>query len=79
MMLHALIVQRYRALGCEESRLLSGVWRSVSTALRAELKDADATPPATPCAGAPVLDLVQWAHQNRALLLQRARQGPPKT
>jgi len=54
MMLHALIVQRYRAPSSEETRLLSGVWSSVSTALRAEPEDADATMPATPGAGVPV-------------------------
>ena len=49
--LHALVVERYRAPCSEETRLLDGVWRSVSTTLLAELEDADAAPPVVPGAG----------------------------
>jgi len=52
--LYRLIVGRYRAPCSEESLLLNRVWSSVSTTLRAGLEDADATPPVTPGAGAPV-------------------------
>ncbi len=53
-MLYALIVERYRAFCNEELLLLSGVWSSVSTALRSELGDAGATPSVFSGADAPV-------------------------
>jgi len=51
---HHAIVGRYRAVCSEETLLLGEIWSSVSTALHAELEDADATLPVTPGAGAPV-------------------------
>ena len=82
-LLRSLIVQRRRAPSSEETRLLSEVWSSVSSALRAELGGTDATPPVTPGAGVPVpgrgvAGFVQWAHRNRALLLRRAWEGPSR-
>jgi hypothetical protein len=53
-MLYNIIGGEYRALCSEETLLLGGVWSSVLIALQAELEDADAAPPATPGAGAPV-------------------------
>jgi len=51
-MLYALLVERYRAPRSDETRLLSWVWRSVSTALHTELTpDADATLATFLCAG----------------------------
>ena len=53
-MLYNFIVGGFRAPCSETTRLLSEVWSSVSTTLRAELEGAGATPPVTPGAGASV-------------------------
>ena len=51
-MLYALLVERYRAPCSYETRLLSCVWSSVSTAIQTEpTPDADATLATPPCVG----------------------------